>query len=63
MAPIRRCSDGIGFQSHFIVGKVDTSSLKTNMELLTALGVEVAVTELDNRIPLPATDADLEQQK
>ncbi|KIJ64217.1 glycoside hydrolase family 10 protein [Hydnomerulius pinastri MD-312] len=55
--------DGIGFESHFILGEVDASSLQTNMESLTALGVEVAITELDDRIELPATDADLEQQK
>ena len=55
--------DGIGFECHFILGEVSPSELKTNMERITALGLEVAVTELDDRIELPATDADLEQQK
>lgn len=32
--------DGIGFQSHFIVGEVPTS-MSTVMEQMTALGVEV----------------------
>ncbi|KAF8554599.1 glycoside hydrolase family 10 protein [Imleria badia] len=54
---------GIGFESHFILGEVSPSELQTNMERITALGLEVAVTELDDRIVLPATDADLEQQK
>jgi endo-1,4-beta-xylanase len=39
--------DGVGLQSHFIVG--ETPSLSTqveNMEAFTALGVEVAVTEV-----------------
>ncbi|KAF8126890.1 glycoside hydrolase family 10 protein [Boletus edulis] len=54
---------GIGFQGHFILGEVYPSQLQTNMERITALGLEVAVTELDIRIKLPATDADLEQQK
>lgn len=54
---------GIGFECHFILGEVSPCELKTNMERITALGLEVAVTELDDRIELPATDADLEQQK
>lgn len=54
---------GIGFESHFILGEISPSELQTNMERITALGLEVAVTELDDRIELPATDADLEQQK
>ncbi|KAG9315006.1 glycoside hydrolase family 10 protein [Chiua virens] len=55
--------DGIGFQCHYILGQVDPYQLRTNMERFTALGLEVAVTELDDRIPLPVTDADLYQQK
>ncbi|TFK49659.1 beta-1,4-endoxylanase, partial [Heliocybe sulcata] len=54
--------DGVGLQSHFIVGQVP-SSLKTVMQQFTALGVEVAITELDIRMTLPATDALLAQQK
>ncbi|KAH7913541.1 glycoside hydrolase family 10 protein [Hygrophoropsis aurantiaca] len=55
--------DGIGIESHFILGEVSATELQANMEALTALGVDVAITELDDRIELPATDADLEQQK
>jgi endo-1,4-beta-xylanase len=54
--------DGIGFESHFILGEVPTT-LQENMEAFTALGVEIAVTELDIRMTLPVTDEMLEQQK
>ncbi|KAL5536619.1 hypothetical protein ACEPAF_442 [Sanghuangporus sanghuang] len=53
--------DGIGLQCHFIVGEVPTT-LQSNMEAMTALGVEVAITELDIRMTLPATQEMLEQQ-
>lgn len=54
--------DGIGFESHLIVGQVPTD-FQQQLESFTALGVEVAVTELDIRMTLPVTDALLEQQK
>ncbi|KAH9945064.1 endo-1,4-B-xylanase A [Epithele typhae] len=54
--------DGIGFQCHFIVGQVPTS-LQTVMQQFTALGLEVAITELDIRMTLPATNALLAQQE
>jgi endo-1,4-beta-xylanase len=53
---------GIGFESHFIVGEVPTDIQQT-MEAFVALGVEVAVTELDIRMTLPETAELLEQQK
>lgn len=53
--------DGIGFQGHFILGQIP-SSLKANLERFTALGLEVAITELDVRMPLPADGAKLAQQ-
>jgi endo-1,4-beta-xylanase len=52
---------GIGLESHFIAGQVP-SSLLTNMQRFAALGVDVAVTELDDRIALPAGSAALQQQ-
>lgn len=56
--------DGIGLQSHFIVGEVPSEAvLIQNMEAFTALGVEVAITELDIRMTLPSTPALLAQQK
>ena len=54
--------DGIGFQAHLIVGEVP-STLQANMERFTALGIEIAITELDIRMALPETPALLEQQK
>ena len=53
--------NGVGFESHYIVGQVP-SSLLANMQRFAALGVNVAVTELDDRIQLPASTANLNQQ-
>ena len=53
--------NGVGFESHFILGQVPSSML-ANMQRFAALGVNVAVTELDDRIQLPATTANLNQQ-
>lgn len=54
--------DGVGFQSHFIVGEVPTTMVE-NLAQYAALGLEFAITELDIRMPLPATAEMLEQQK
>ncbi|KAG6902858.1 hypothetical protein C0995_010743 [Termitomyces sp. Mi166 len=54
--------DGIGVQAHLIVGEVP-STLQANLAQFAALGVEVAITELDIRMTLPATDALLAQQQ
>ena len=55
--------DGVGIQSHLTVGGVP-ATLQQNMEEFTALGVEVAITELDVRFAaLPPTAAGLAQQK
>uniref|UniRef100_A0AAU2VED2 Beta-xylanase n=1 Tax=Streptomyces sp. NBC_00003 TaxID=2903608 RepID=A0AAU2VED2_9ACTN len=53
--------DGVGFQAHFIAGQVP-STFKANLQRFTALGVNVAVTELDDRVQLPANTASLAQQ-
>jgi endo-1,4-beta-xylanase len=53
--------NGIGFESHFIVGQVP-SSLLSNMQRFANLGLDVAVTELDDRIQLPTSSASLQQQ-
>ena len=52
---------GIGFESHFIVGQVP-SDMQANMQRFATLGLDVAVTELDDRIQLPASSANLQQQ-
>ncbi|KAI9323991.1 glycoside hydrolase superfamily [Zopfochytrium polystomum] len=55
--------DGVGFQSHFISGSTPSYATQlANMNAFTALGVEVAITELDVRIQLPTTAAKLTQQ-
>ncbi|KAG4433035.1 hypothetical protein IFR05_011474 [Cadophora sp. M221] len=55
--------DGVGVQGHYIVGKMPTGSdITKNLEAYTALGLEVAITELDIRMTLPSTAADLAQQ-
>ena len=53
--------DGVGFESHFILGGVP-STLQANMQRFANLGLDVAITELDVRMPLPATAASLAQQ-
>lgn len=56
--------DGVGFQAHFTVGGTPSVATQvTNMQAFTAMGVEVAITELDIRMTLPQTDALLAQQK
>ncbi|KAM5537223.1 hypothetical protein V8D89_009156 [Ganoderma adspersum] len=54
--------DGVGFQCHFIVGEVP-GSFQTVLQQFTALGLEVAITELDIRMPTPASQASLAQQQ
>ncbi|HEX6523989.1 MAG TPA: endo-1,4-beta-xylanase [Streptosporangiaceae bacterium] len=53
--------NGIGFESHFILGQVP-SDMQANMQRFANLGLDVAVTELDDRINLPASSANLQQQ-
>ena len=56
--------DGVGLESHFIVGETPSqASQLANMKTFMALGVNVAVTELDVRFSsLPPTTAGLAQQ-
>jgi endo-1,4-beta-xylanase len=53
--------NGIGFESHFILGQIP-SDMQANMRRFKNLGLDVAVTELDDRIQLPASSANLRQQ-
>jgi len=52
---------GIGFESHFVVGQIP-ADMQANMQRFANLGLDVAVTELDDRIQLPASSASLQQQ-
>ncbi|KAF8972160.1 endo-1,4-beta xylanase [Flammula alnicola] len=54
--------DGIGVQGHLIVGELPTT-IQENLQAFTDLGVEVAITELDIRMPLPPTPQLLAQQQ
>jgi endo-1,4-beta-xylanase len=55
--------DGIGMQGHFIVGQMPSSaSLRANFARFAALGLKIEITELDIRMPVPATDLNLWQQ-
>ena len=53
--------DGVGLQSHFVLGRVP-ADLQDVMAKFAALGVEVAITEFDVRLPLPADQAALALQ-
>jgi endo-1,4-beta-xylanase len=54
--------NGIGFESHFIEGQ-NPSGMQANMQRFANLGLDVAVTELDDRFQsLPASSAGLQQQ-
>ena len=50
--------DGVGLQSHFVTGSAP-ADLAAMMAEFTALGVDVAVTELDLRIRMPASKQSL----
>ncbi|OBZ65534.1 Endo-1,4-beta-xylanase A [Grifola frondosa] len=55
--------DGVGVESHLIVGEVP-ADMQQNLAEFTALGIEVAITELDIRFEaLPPSVAGLEQQR
>jgi endo-1,4-beta-xylanase len=55
--------DGIGMQGHFIVGQMPSStSLLANFARFAALGLKIEITELDIRMPVPATSLNLAEQ-
>ncbi|MBT2441239.1 endo-1,4-beta-xylanase [Streptomyces sp. ISL-36] len=54
--------DGVGFQAHLVLGQVPVT-LEPNLRRFADLGVDVAITELDIRMQLPATEAKLDRQK
>ncbi|WP_067975044.1 endo-1,4-beta-xylanase [Nocardiopsis trehalosi] len=53
--------DGIGMQAHLINGQVP-ADLQRNIQRFADLGLDVAITELDVRIPMPADQNELQQQ-
>jgi endo-1,4-beta-xylanase len=54
--------DGMGFQGHFDLQYAFPTDLAQNLQRFADLGLEVAITELDVRLEMPATDADLATQ-
>ncbi|WP_198680699.1 endo-1,4-beta-xylanase [Lentzea terrae] len=53
--------DGVGLQAHLLLGGVP-SSMQQNLQRFADLGVDVAITELDVRMNLPADSAKLATQ-
>lgn len=53
--------DGIGVQAHLTVGGI-SSSFGTNLANFAALGVDVAITELDIRMKMPSSASLLSRQ-
>jgi endo-1,4-beta-xylanase len=54
--------DGVGFQAHLSTQYAFPSTLTANLQRFADLGLDVAVTEADIRVPLPATDTQLQSQ-
>jgi endo-1,4-beta-xylanase len=55
--------DGIGFQAHFEAGKLPSlETMKSVFARFAALGLKIQITELDIRVPMPATAASLQTQ-
>jgi endo-1,4-beta-xylanase len=55
--------DGIGFQGHIVVGGAPSrTDLAANFQRFADLGLKIHVTELDVRIQMPASTAELHQQ-
>lgn len=53
--------DGVGTQAHLILGQV--GGVQTQLQRLAGTGLDVAITELDIRIPKDVTSAKLQQQQ
>jgi endo-1,4-beta-xylanase len=54
--------NGVGFESHLDIQYGFPSGMAANMQRFARLGLDVAVTEADVRVPLPATHDQLETQ-
>lgn len=54
--------DGVGFQAHLTAEDGVPPGFRENLERFKALGLEVAVTELDVSVDLPASPEDLRRQ-
>ncbi|MEU1124621.1 endo-1,4-beta-xylanase [Streptomyces sp. NPDC005899] len=54
--------DGVGMQAHLAVQYGFPYEMRANMQRFADLGLDVAITELDVRVPLPADAAELATQ-
>jgi endo-1,4-beta-xylanase len=54
--------DGVGFQAHLSTQYGFPSTFSANLQRFADLGLDVAVTEADVRVPLPPSDAKLSAQ-
>ncbi len=55
--------DGVGLQMHIDAsGSPSPADVASNMSRLNALGLQTAITEMDVRLPLPATNSELASQ-
>jgi endo-1,4-beta-xylanase len=55
--------DGIGLQMHVsLTGAPSPASVSANLQRLALLGLEIHITEMDVRVPSPATAANLAEQ-
>ena len=54
--------NGVGLQSHFTVGQIDFDGIAQNMKRLGDLGLQVQITEMDDRYPSGSNNAILQQQ-
>ncbi len=54
--------NGVGLQSHFTVGQIDLAGIAQNMKRLGELGLQVQITEMDDRYPPNTPDSILQQQ-
>jgi endo-1,4-beta-xylanase len=53
--------DCVGFQAHLVIGQVP-GDFQANLQRFADAGVDVNITELDVRMPTPASDANLQTQ-
>lgn len=53
---------GVGFQSHLSIEYAFPSGFQQNLRRFAGLGVDVAITEIDVRMPTPATERELDTQ-
>jgi GH35 family endo-1,4-beta-xylanase len=54
--------NGVGLQSHFTVGTINTGAIADNIKRLGELGLQVEITEMDDRYPGEATPDILRKQ-